>query len=550
MKKTITKIIMLALIGLSTISNGQAPNWIWAQSAGAGGNCTTDASGNVYVSGGYSSSTIIFGTDTLTNAGGNDILLVKYDASGNVIWAKSAGGTGDDLCMNITSDASGNVYLTGYYKSASIIFGADTLINASAGNEDIFIAKYDASGNAIWAMGAGGSSTDWAVSIAVDGSGSSYVVGHFMSPSITFGTTTLTRLGWIDFFLVKYDASGNVLWAKKQDAGGTGGDNLWSVAVDTSGNAVITGSFESSSITFGTTTFTNSGNLFPIIYIVKYDGNGNVLWAKSSGGNASGACVATDASGNVFVTGHFVSPTVIFGSIILNNSNWPQNDMFIVKFNASGNPLWARSAGGTWNEYGNSVTTDASGNVYVAGQYNSSSITFGATTLTNAASSMTNDIFIVKYSASGNVLWAIGAGSFSNDNINSISANAFGNVYVAGGYDSTSITLGAIILTNSFGSNMFIGKLGTTTGIADNTFNNEVSVFPNPATNHLTIALGSNNKKVEVTIADITGKIIYTTISTDTENVEVNTKDFAAGIYVVQIQSADFTATKKLVIEK
>ena len=89
------------------------------------------------------------------------------------------------------------------------------------------------------------------------------------------------------------------------------------------------------------------------------------------------------------------------------------------------------------------------------------------------------------------------------------------------------------------------------TGIVDNTAGNDaISIFPNPATNHLTIALGSNTKKVEVTIADITGKIIYSTTVSETQKIEVNTQDFAKGIYVVQIQSADFIATKKLVIEK
>ena len=88
------------------------------------------------------------------------------------------------------------------------------------------------------------------------------------------------------------------------------------------------------------------------------------------------------------------------------------------------------------------------------------------------------------------------------------------------------------------------------TGINENSFASSIKLFPNPANNHLTISLGSNNKKVEVTIADITGKIIYTTTATDTHKIEVNSEDFAAGVYVVQIQTADFIGTKKLVVEK
>ncbi|MBL0051891.1 MAG: T9SS type A sorting domain-containing protein [Bacteroidetes bacterium] len=87
-------------------------------------------------------------------------------------------------------------------------------------------------------------------------------------------------------------------------------------------------------------------------------------------------------------------------------------------------------------------------------------------------------------------------------------------------------------------------------GITENSFASSISLFPNPVTNHLTIDLPNANKKVEVTIADVTGKIIYSTTSSETQKIEVNTQDFAEGVYVVQIQSADFIAMKKLVIEK
>ena len=89
-----------------------------------------------------------------------------------------------------------------------------------------------------------------------------------------------------------------------------------------------------------------------------------------------------------------------------------------------------------------------------------------------------------------------------------------------------------------------------TTGIFENIASLSINLFPNPSTNQLTIALRSNNRKVEVTIADITGKIIYSTTASETQKIEVNTKDFAKGIYVVQIQTGEFIGTKKFVVEK
>ncbi|MBL0340051.1 MAG: T9SS type A sorting domain-containing protein [Bacteroidetes bacterium] len=96
---------------------------------------------------------------------------------------------------------------------------------------------------------------------------------------------------------------------------------------------------------------------------------------------------------------------------------------------------------------------------------------------------------------------------------------------------------------------IFAGQT-TATGISENDFASSINLFPNPANDKLTIAFGSINKKVEVNITDITGKVIYSTIASETQKIEVNTKDFAAGIYVVQIQSPDFIGTKKLIIEK
>ena len=89
-----------------------------------------------------------------------------------------------------------------------------------------------------------------------------------------------------------------------------------------------------------------------------------------------------------------------------------------------------------------------------------------------------------------------------------------------------------------------------TTGISENSIASSINLFPNPAKNHLTIDLGSNNKKVELTIADITGKVIYTTTANETNMIEVNTSEFAAGIYIVRIQASGFVGTKKLVLER
>jgi len=196
-------------------------------------------------------------------------------------------------------------------------------------------------------------------------------------------------LGWVSCFA----QSPAFLWAQR--AGGTDSDYGYSCSTDANGNIIATGFFMSPTITFGTTTLTNANAGMDDMFIVKYDPNGNVLWAKSAGGTSydEGYSCSTDASGNIIATGIFQSPSITFGITTLTNAD--TGDMFIVKYDPNGNVLWAKSAGGTSNDMGKSCSTDANGNVFVTGYFDSPSITFGSTTLTNAGG---DDMFIVKLS--------------------------------------------------------------------------------------------------------------------------------------------------------
>lgn len=103
---------------------------------------------------------------------------------------------------------------------------------------------------------------------------------------------------------------------------------------------------------------------------------------------------------------------------------------------------------------------------------------------------------------------------------------------------------------NSIPNQPILAGEAMTTGIIENAFTYSINLFPNPASNGFTIDLGSNHEEVKVTVADMNGKVVYTTMATDTQNMGVNTDDFAEGIYVVQIQAGEFLGTKKLVVEK
>ncbi len=399
-----------------------------------------DTEGNIYITG-YFQNTANFnpaGTANLTSAGSNDIFLAKYDASGNYVWAKSMGGTGSDIGNSVALDASGNAYITGHFAGTANFNPSGTANLISAGGEDIFLAKYDASGNYLWANQMGGTGNDVALSVALDAIGNAYITGYFQGTANfnPAGTANLTSAGGNDIFLAKYDASGNYVWANRM--GGTGNDVGHSVALDASGNAYITGSFN------GTANFNPSGtaNLTSAgsndIFLAKYDASGNYVWANRMGGtNAdTGYSVALDASGNAYITGFFSGTANFNPAGTANLTSAGGADIFLAKYDASGNYVWAKRMGGTGDDRGFSVALDASGNAYITG-YFAGTANFNPSGTANLTSAGGADIFLAKYDASGNYVWAKRMGGTGGDIGNSVALDPSGNAYITGYFNGT-----------------------------------------------------------------------------------------------------------------
>ncbi len=452
-------------------ATAQAPGWDWARSAGTlsddrAYSVSADLNGNTYVTGLFNG-TITFGSYTLSTVGIMDVFLVKYDVNGTVLWATSFGGTGQDEGNSVHADANGNVYVAGFYYSPTIVIGSTTLTNT--GSSDVFVAKYDAAGTFLWATSATGSGNDIANSVSADANGNVYLTGSFRSsPTIAFGSIILTNNspGMPDVFLVKYDAAGTELWG--QSAGSSNNDYSYSVAAEANGNTVIVGQYQGASITFGSTTLTN-GSGSDDIFIVKYDANGTVLWARDSEGSGTDVAnsVSLDGGGNVYVTGSFSSAVITFSPSTLVNGG--SLDMFIVKYNAAGTLLWANRAGGTGTDYGRGIAVDANGNSYVTGDFFSSTITFGSTTLSNTGNNQ--DIYLVKYDAAGNAIWAksVGSASMGYDYGYSVDADPNGNIFVAGEFWGPTIYFSSTMAnTDNAGAtcDMFLSKICNAQAVA------------------------------------------------------------------------------------
>ena len=286
--------------------------------------------GNCYITGNFSS-TVIFGSTTLTSNGGNDIFVVKYDSNGNVGWAKRAGGSKQDRGHGIAIDPAENVYVTGAFTS-SARFKTTTITNS--GKYSTFLAKYNSGGTFQWAKAAGSCcDSTQASGVTLDEDGNIYIAGLFADKA-KFSSITLQSYGLKDIFIAKYSPTGSVLWAKH--AGGSKEDIAYGITYDKIFHSIYLTGFVESSGTSGGIPYSFSG--YKDVIIAAYDFSGNTKWVKTYGGSRRdiGNAITVDPLGFIYTTGIF-NGTAPFGSIILTGyPNQPWADFFVNKILSPG----------------------------------------------------------------------------------------------------------------------------------------------------------------------------------------------------------------------
>lgn len=473
--KTLKLLYITALLCAFNTSHGQAPTFEWAKGMGDanyqyGFGLAEDSNGDVLTIG-YFQGTVDFdpnaGVTNLTSQGGYDIYAQKLDANGNLLWAKSVGGTNSDYGYAVTTDNSNNVYLSGRF-GGTVDFdpGTGVFNLVSAGGNEIFILKLDASGNFVWAKNMGGTGSDYGRGIALDALGNVYVTGYFsgtadFDPGV--GVSNLTSAGNDDIFVSKLDNSGNFVWAKRM--GSTSADRAYGITFDPAGFIYTTGIFLNA-VDFdpgvGTTTLTSNGGAD--IYIQKLDTDGNFIWARHMGsaGNDYGYGIAVDPSSNVVSTGYFVG-TADFetGAGTTNLNSIGSTDIFVQKLDQSGNLTWAQQMGGTSGDVGNSITTDAVGNIYTTGFFYSTTDFDPGPGTANLSSLGIADAFIHKLDASGNFSWVQQLGGAGYNEGRSVVTNA-GSLYSTGQFQQTvdfDPTVGVFNLTSAGNNDSYVHKM-------------------------------------------------------------------------------------------
>ncbi len=546
------KNINVLIIFLSVLYNySNAQSWQWAKQLGSplfddASTVHISSKNNIYVTGNFAGSLFNYGNNSVICNGINDFFIAKYNLVGNLLWFKQLGGnnTGTNCFEGIGGfvlDDNENLYITGAFCHNTTI-GSFNFVGTG---DEFYIAKFDSSGNCIWAKQGGGNGDDGASGICIDSLGYLYVCGT-NSDTATFGINTIAPGGYI----AKYDSAGNCIWAKKTFEPFYYFNKMYSCANPSDiqicdSTLLLVGATLNDTIIADTITVFAKQNSFNC-FISLYDIDGNVSWIKLFGGPnpySIGNEFTSDLLKNHFATGTFTDTGYFQTDTLTNNG---KTDAFLVKYDINGNEKWVRQLNSSGGSCGYNVTSDENGFCYITGNF-SGTAQFGLYTLTSASNS---DMFLARYDSLGNCL---GVKSFGNGSGNGVTQDALGNPIVCGHFfQSTNIGSQTF---NSYGdADVFIAKCDAITGNMENKPpNNQLLIYANPTQGKCNITIPdefANDKQLTLTVYDNIGREIQVqTITMHEGKIKLNLTAEAKGMYHVSLSNGSKVYNGKIVFE-
>jgi hypothetical protein len=435
-----------------------------------------DGAGNAYVTGDTASADFPTANPLQASSGtsASDVFVTKLNASGSALmYSTYLGGGAGNWGTGIAVDSSGNAYVVG--NTTSTDFPTARPIQAvnrasRTARYSAFVTKLNAAGTAlVYSTCLGGSGENWGYGIAVDASGSAYVTGSTMS--VDFPTASplqatnkaTPKTETVTAFVAKLNPAGSALDYSTY-LGGRDGDSGQSIAVDSSGDAYVTGYTSSDDFpTVNPLEASNHGDFD--VFVAKLNPLGSALvYSTYLGGSGVdyGYGVAVDSSGSAYVTGRTYSSDFPTANP-LQALNKGELDAFIAKLNAAGSALvYSTNLGGDRYDEGNGIAVDPSGNAYVTGvTYSTNFPTTTSSQGTCGGCSTYADAFVVKLNALGSALvYSTYLGGSAVDHGYGIAVDSSGNAYVTGETSSTDFPVAHPLQASAHGNfDVFVTKL-------------------------------------------------------------------------------------------
>ena len=466
-----------------------------------------DSSGNAYVAGQMASPNFPAHAGTISTSGGFDAFVTRIGSGAAPDFTTLIGGTGDEAVLGVALNATG-AYVVG--NTSSSTFASTTNIGPQGG-QDVFVAKLNtATGIAQYITRIGGSGTDSGNAIAIDSSGNAYIGGETTSSDFPTANPVQPSNGSGDTgFVAELNAAGSALTYSTY-LGGTTGDLVTGIALDSSNNAYVTGVTVSSDFptTSGVFQITQNGADDSFVTEVKSDGSAWVYSTLLGGSGSDDALgIAVDSAGEAYVAGQTNStdfPTLNPAQ----SSNGGGYDVFVTKLNSDGTALlFSTYYGSSLDESGTGIALDTFGDAYVTGRTSSSGFPVPGSPFQGSLSG-SSDAFVLELSNSGFTVYASFLGGTGNENsiagnttlapIGGIAVDGNSNAYVVGETSSTTSfpVTSAFGCCGSYGGGLadgFVAKVGPAPA--------DFSVAASPVT--ISTASGQTTAAITITVSSV-----------------------------------------------
>lgn len=518
-------------IGISIVF-AQDPAILWQKTIGGSNTdfstafeATTDGG---YILGGYSTSNIS-GEKTEDSNGGIDIWIVKIDGSGNIQWQNTIGGSGDDYLISLKQTSDGG-YILGAGSDSDI--SGDKTEN-SRGGLDYWILKLDGSGNIVWQKTYGGDQPEFDTYI-VQTSDGGYFVGGYSDSGIS-GDKTVPSKGQRDFWALKLDGSGNIIWQKA--FGGNLVDRPQAAFQITDGGYLMAG-FSNSGISGDKTEPNRGGNDY---WIIKMDGSGNLQWDATYGGNDSDVLrnIIQTADGGFLAAGY--SKSNISGDKTENSRG--DYDQWILKLDGSGNLDWQKTIGGSAIDYPRDVKQVADGS-YIVASWSNSNASGEKTENSNGG----YDYWLMRLNSAGGIISQNSIGGSGDESGPYVIPMANGNLAM---FCSSDSNISGDKGDDSRGLDDYwvFEASPAILGTATHSFETKVAAFPNPTEGKCTVDLGSPYSEATVSIYNHLGQHISDKAYRNAQYLELEITG-ASGIYLASIHTSEGKETTIKILKK
>ncbi len=548
-------IALLSMLSFSS-ANAQNLNWDWAETGGgmsksAGNTICTDKQGNIYVAGSFQKA-ITLGSVTLNaqDTTNYTIFIAKYNAYHEVLWAYGGQQSGQATAISVSND--GSVYVTGWY-SGIAIFGSSTFVsnNGSSG----FVLKLNSAGNQLWvknvcAQPGAYDGYQFGRAIINDSLGNVYVAGDFSCNTLMIGGTVVQNpnVGCFgDIWFARFSSTGGLNWVKRM--GGYGKDEPRALSIDQSGNIYLTGNSTSTTMrVFDTITRPASDERF---FTAKFSPSGSIYWLRLAGNTYADdvRSICNDIEGNTYITGTaWLTGMQDFG----NGVSIPARgykDQFFVKYDNNGNTVWAKSIGGTNEDVGTGLCVDHWGNICVSG-YSTSPEWL----LDNDTISITGMMLHVARFQPDGTLSALHTANSSSYcaflQPTGMVSDIYGNIYTTGAFNSDSAQFDNILLTKNHecSSEYFLAELGnphSQLSLANESMDN-ILLYPNPVSNQFHLSL---NENAAIEIVSITGQIVMK-FNLEMNASTIDVSDLQNGLYLLRMTTSKGILVKEFIKER